>query len=207
MARTLPMFPLTNVVFPYMLLPLHVFEERYRRLMIDLRADESPEFGVVLIERGSEVGGGEQRSDLGTVVKVLDSEELPDGRWVAVTAGTGRIRVTKWLPDGPYPVASVEEVKDLEPGEAGETLRESVQWLLRKVGALLAESGEVGPPVDLELSGDVTVASYQACAVAPLGPLDSQRLLVFDDPVSRLKALGTLLHDQMGILELRLAQG
>ncbi len=201
------MFPLTNVVFPYMLLPLHVFEDRYQALMTDLQEIENPEFGVVLIERGSEVGGGEQRSDLGTVVKVLDSEELPDGRWVAVTAGTERIRVTRWLPDGPYPVANVEEVKDLEPGEAGETLRESVQRLLHKLGALLAESGEVGPPVDMELSGDITVASYQACAVASLGPLDSQRLLVFDDPVSRLKELGTLLHEQIQTLELQLAQG
>lgn len=207
MARTLPMFPLSNVVFPYMLLPLHIFETRYQALMSDLRDVENPEFGVVLIERGSEVGGGEQRSDLGTIVKVLDSEELPDGRWVAVTAGVKRIRVTKWLPDGPYPVAGIEEVKDLEPGEAGETLRESVQRLLRKVGALLAESGEVGPPVDMELANDITVASYQACAVASLGPLDAQRLLVFDDPVSRLKELGTLLHDQVQILELKLAQG
>ncbi len=175
--------------------------------MTDLQESETPEFGVVLIERGSEVGGGEQRLDLGTLVKILDAEELPDGRWVAVTAGSRRIRVTKWLPDGPYPVAGVEEVKDLEPGPGGETLRESVQWLLRKVGALLAESGEVGPPVDLELSPDVTVASYQASAVAPLGPLDSQRLLVFDDPVSRLKALQTMLHDQMETLEIQLAQG
>ena len=207
MPRTLPMFPLTNVVFPYMMLPLHVFEQRYRALMTDLHEVENPEFGVVLIERGSEVGGGEQRSDLGTIVKVLDSEELPDGRWVAVTAGTQRMRVTKWFPDAPYPLAGVEEVKDLEPGEAGETLRESVQWLLRKAGAVLAESGDIGPPMDMELSDDITVASYQACAVAALGPFDSQRLLVLDDPVSRLKELGTLLHNQIQTLELQLAQG
>ena len=207
MARTLPMFPLSNVVFPYMLLPLHVFEERYRALMTDLQEAENPEFGVVLIERGSEVGGGEQRSDLGTIVKVLDSEELPDGRWVAVTAGTRRIRVTKWLTDGPYPIATIEEVKDLEPGLGGETLKESVLWLIRKLGALKAEAGELGPPVDMELSADVTMASYQACALASLGPLDSQRLLAFDDPASRLKELGTLLLDQIQTLELKLAQG
>ena len=207
MARTLPMFPLSDVVFPYMLLPLHVFEERYQALMTDLQEADRHEFGVVLIERGSELGGGDQRSDLGTIVKVLDSEQLPDGRWVAVTAGTRRIRVSQWLPDGPYPVAGVEELKDLEPGPGGEMLRESVQRLLRKVGALLAEMGEAGPPIDMELSSDVTVASYQASAVAALGPLDSQRLLVFDDPASRLKALGPLLHDRIQTFEMKLALG
>ncbi len=63
MGYTLPMFPLSNVVFPYMLLPLHIFEDRYRALMADLQDVTEPEFGVVLIERGWEVGGGEERAE------------------------------------------------------------------------------------------------------------------------------------------------
>jgi Lon protease-like protein len=86
MGYRLPMFPLSNVVFPYMLLPLHIFEERYRALMVDLQDEVEPEFGVVLIERGWEVGGGDERADLGTVVRLLDAEEIEGGRWVAVTA-------------------------------------------------------------------------------------------------------------------------
>ncbi len=60
----LPMFPLSAVLFPYASMPLHVFEPRYRALMRDCLAGD-PRFGVVLIERGSEVGGGDQRSSRG----------------------------------------------------------------------------------------------------------------------------------------------
>lgn len=207
MGYTLPMFPLGNVVFPYMLLPLHIFEDRYRALMADLQKEEDPEFGVVLIERGWEVGGGEQRAALGTAVRVLDAERIEDGRWVAVTAGIRRIRVTTWLPDAPYPIASVEDVKDLTAGGEAEVLREEAYHAVRKVAALQAELGEPGAPIDFDLAADPAIASYQACALSPIGPLDAQRLLAMDDPTARLWELNTLLHEQIGLLELQLAQG
>ena len=207
MGYTLPMFPLSNVVFPYMLLPLHIFEERYRALMSDLLELEEPEFGVVLIERGWEVGGGEERAGLGTAVRVLDAEEIDGGRWVAVTAGTRRIRVERWLPDAPYPKATVEDVKDLEASDEAAVLRDEAYHAVRKVAALQAELGEGGAPLDFELAEDPSIASYQACALSPIGPLDAQRLLGMDDPTARLWDLITLLHEQIGSLELQLAQG
>ena len=69
MSRTLGMFPLSTVLFPQAGLPLHVFEERYRTLMAEC-LDGDGEFGVVLIARGSEVGGGDQRVDIGTVARI-----------------------------------------------------------------------------------------------------------------------------------------
>ncbi|MBT8201933.1 MAG: hypothetical protein HKN74_07090 [Acidimicrobiia bacterium] len=207
MAYRLPMFPLSNVVFPYMLLPLHVFEDRYRAMMADLQVVDEPEFGVVLIERGWEVGGGEERASLGTAVRLLDAEEIEGGRWVAVSAGTRRIRVTSWLPDDPYPVAEVEDVKDLEIGDEAGTLRDAAFQAVRKVAALQAELGDPGPPLDFELADDPAIASYQACALSPIGPLDAQRLLVMDDPTGRLWELTDLLREQIGVLEMRLAQG
>jgi Lon protease-like protein len=209
MGYTLPMFPLSNVVFPYMLLPLHIFEERYRALMADLQHAAEPEFGVVLIERGWEVGGaeGEDRASLGTAVRILDAEEIDGGRWVAVTAGTRRIRVARWLPDAPYPMAEVEDVKDLEVSDDGEALRQAAYWAVRKVAALQAELGEAGAPIDFELAEDPAIASYQACALSPIGPLDAQRLLVMDDPTSRLWELTELLREQIESLELQLAAG
>ncbi len=207
MGYRLPIFPLSNVVFPYMLLPLHIFEERYRALMVDLQAHDEPEFGVVLIQRGWEVGGGEERADLGTVVRLLDAEEIEGGRWVAVTAGTRRIRVTKWLPDDPYPMAIVEDIKDLEVSDEGETLRDTVFQLVRKVAALQAELGEPGAPIDFDLAADPAIASYQACALSPIGPLDAHRLLVIDDPTRRLWELAEMLRDQIDYLELQLAAG
>ena len=110
----LPMFPLGSVLVPTMVLPLHIFEHRYRRLVRDCLA-ATPEFGVVLIERGGEVGGGEVRTDVGTVARMVEAAELPDGRFAVQSVGTRRIRVLRWLDDAPYPRAVVEDWPD-EPG-------------------------------------------------------------------------------------------
>src|SRR5205085_6222751 len=96
----MPMFPLSTVLFPYAPLPLHVFEPRYRALVRDCIAGDG-EFGVVLIERGFEVGGGDSRFDVGTVAQLVEAAELDDGRWLLTTVGTRRIRVATWIPDDP----------------------------------------------------------------------------------------------------------
>ena len=72
------MFPLGGVLLPGAVLPLHVFEPRYRQLVVDCLADDDgdPEFGVTLIERGSEVGGGDQRTDVGVVARMVRVEAL-----------------------------------------------------------------------------------------------------------------------------------
>src|SRR4051812_45485804 len=102
--RRLPMFPLGTVLFPYALLPLHVFEPRYRMMMRGvLRGDQ--EFGVVLIERGREVGGGDTRFALGTLARVVRATELDDGRYALTAVGVRRLRVDEWLADDPYPQA------------------------------------------------------------------------------------------------------
>src|SRR5258707_10636188 len=103
----LPMFPLGSVLFPYALMPLHVFEPRYRQLVDRCLAGDGT-FGVVLIERGSEVGGGDVRFDVGTRTRIHRAEQLDDGRWVLLTVGTERISVRRWLPDDPFPRAEIE---------------------------------------------------------------------------------------------------
>ena len=69
-----PMFPLGCVLFPEAILPLHVFEERYR-VMVEEIMDTDRSFGVVLIERGNEVGGGEIRKEIGTLAEIIDSKK------------------------------------------------------------------------------------------------------------------------------------
>src|ERR1700680_541599 len=99
MSRRLPMFPLGSVLFPAAMLPLHIFEPRYRVLMFDCtREGAEPEFGVVLIERGTEVGGADQRFGIGTVARIVEAGELPDGRWLVNAIGTVRVTVDRWLP-------------------------------------------------------------------------------------------------------------
>jgi Lon protease-like protein len=197
------MFPLGTVLVPSAGLPLHVFEPRYRALVRDcLQADK--EFGVVLIARGSEVGGDDVRTEAGTVARILDAVELPDGRWALATVGVRRIRVTRWLPDDPYPLAEVEDWPDAEPGRDLPDAVDACVALLRRALALAAEAGESTAPATVELTGDPVLASYQATAVAPIGPFDRQRLLVADTPDARIAALTDLLHDAIEVLELRL---
>ena len=80
------MFPLGTVLFPHAVLPLHVFEPRYR-VMMRRCIDGDGEFGVVLIERGSEVGGGDARFDVGTIARIVQAAELDDGRFAIATVG------------------------------------------------------------------------------------------------------------------------
>src|ERR1700753_3134861 len=136
----LPMFPLSAVLFPHASMPLHVFEPRYRELMRDCLAGDA-RFGVVLIERGSEVGGGDERSALGTRGVITKAVELPDGRWVLELEGEALIEVEQWLPDDPYPVALVQEAEQVVgPGDVGPLVGAAGQRV-RRARALLAEQG------------------------------------------------------------------
>ena len=98
----MPMFPLGTVLLPGVVLPLHVFEPRYQQLVRDCLEASHAEFGVVLIDRGSEVGGGDVRSDVGVVARVLQVAAMDAGRFAVISVGTRRIRITQWLEDDPY---------------------------------------------------------------------------------------------------------
>lgn len=201
------MFPLGNPLVPHALLPLHVFEDRYRAMFRDLDAlDElDREFGVVLIERGFEVGGGDVRGDLGTVARVLEAEEFDDGRWGVVSVGVRRLRVVRWLDDAPYPRAVVEDAEDGEPGPDAHRLVEQVRVRIGRILARAAEMGDDVPPATTEIAEDPLVASYHATALAPIGPYDRQRLLAIDGPEERLAALLEVFDDLDEELRLRLA--
>src|SRR6185436_15638427 len=108
----MPMFPLGTVLLPGMVLPLHVFEPRYQQLVRDCLDAPPHEFGVVLIDRGSEVGGGDTRSDVGVIARMLQVAPLEGNRFALVTVGTRRVRVVEWLADDPYPRADIEEWPD-----------------------------------------------------------------------------------------------
>jgi Lon protease-like protein len=205
------MFPLGTVLVPGMVLPLHVFEPRYRRMVDDSRTHHDSTFGVVLIERGSEVGGGDVRTDVGTLARIVRAEELPDGRWILGVVGIHRIRVERWLPDDPYPRAEInewaEQLREPEPVEGTGDDRDDVTTLLRREAALRREMGEPAPPLDLELADDPVVAGYQAAVVAPLGPADRQALLAAPTVPARWRLLRALLVDQIDLLQARLAAG
>jgi uncharacterized protein len=192
----LPMFPLPAVLFPHASMPLHVFEPRYRELMRDCLAGDA-RLGVVLIARGSEVGGGDERSSLGTRGVITRSAELPDGRWVLEVEGEALIAVEQWLPDDPYPVALVHEVSAPGPDDAAPLVGAAGQRV-RRARALLAEQGgapPVAPDLALDGGGDADLAAWQLCAAAPLNAYDAQRLLAADGALARLRLLAELMEE------------
>ncbi len=202
------MFPLGTVLVPGMILPLHVFEPRYRQLVRDCLAGDG-EFGVVLIERGSEVGGGDVRTDAGTVARIVQADQTPDGRFAVAAVGVRRVRVLRWLDDDPYPRAELDDWPDPPPadGPAPAAAVTAVAARLRRAAALCAELGEPAPPLDLTLADDPTVAGYQATAVAPLGPADKQALLTAPSVPERLDVLARLLDERTELLAARLSGG
>ena len=197
MTYPLGMFPLSTVLFPEAGLPLHVFEERYRALMGSCLASDG-EFGVVLIARGSEVGGGDARTDVGTVARIANVAELEDGRLLVVATGVRRIRVEEWLPDSPYPLARVEDLPDPDDGCPGEVLT-GAEGSLRRLRSLLSELGDVPAlPHSLRITGDPDGIGWQLCDMAPLASLDLQRLLVADGLEPRMRLLVDLCDAMSG---------
>lgn len=199
-----PMFPLGTVVFPHVALPLRVFEPRYRQLMRDCLAG-AREFGVVLIERGSEVGGGDQRTSVGTLTSIVDAQEAPDGQWSMVALGTRRVRVTRWLPDDPYPRAELEDFREGAWDAAADAAYATAERTVRRALALLAELGEPAAPVHVTLADEPVAAGWQLAAISPLGPLDRQSLLAIDAPAPRLARLAELVDEECAVLAQRLA--
>jgi Lon protease-like protein len=204
------MFPLGSVLLPGGVLPLHVFEPRYRQLVQDCMAAEHHEFGVVLIQRGSEVGGGDVRSDVGVVAQMLQVAEMDDGRYAVISIGTRRFRVDHWLPDDPYPRADVEDWDDPPPpsGHGWDEPRvAALTQRVRRLSALALELGDHTDDPNADVHHDLEVASYQLSAMAPVGTLDSYRLLCAPDPAARLTLLDGLLDDIEPVLAFRLNSG
>jgi len=198
------MFPLGSVLLPGAVLPLHVFEPRYRQLVADCLAGE-PEFGVALIERGSEVGGGDQRTAVGTVARIVQVGELPEGRVALVAVGTRRIRVNAWLPDDPYPLADVDDWLDTpEEAEALRSLVTSVHRDVRRLAALAVELGDSAADTGAEIADDPLLASYHLAALAPIGPSDRYDLLCAPGPRERLELLASMVGDVEASLRFRL---
>ena len=200
------MFPLGTVLVPSGVLPLRVFEPRYRHMLEDLLSGNR-EFGVVLIERGSEVGGGEVRSGIGTMAKILEARESGDGHWAVVAMGLQRIMVERWLPDDPYPMAEVRPFPDrpgpgVDPASYG-ALSDRLHCLLDGLAAL----GETVPSDRVEIAEDPALGSLQMAALAPLTPFDRRRILEVDRVEDRCRLLGELLGEGQELVDLRRRAG
>jgi uncharacterized protein len=173
----MPMFPLGAPLLPSMPVVLRVFEERYLVMLAEILQDEHSEFGIVLIERGTEAGGGEARFDIGTVARIT---ELLQGDGFVGVVGTGRRRftVSRWLEDDPYPRADVAFLPELEWDESARPALEETERAVRRA---LAQASEFGDgqrwSATVELTEDPVESAWQLAGVAPIGDLDRLELL------------------------------
>ena len=170
------MFPLGSVLFPHMPLSLRVFEERYLVMLAHVLDSAEREFGVVLIERGQEVGGGDQRFAVGTMARVA-RVTAGDDEIRLIAHGGRRVQILRWLEDDPHPRAVVRDLPDLEWDDGLDGLRANAERAVRRVLARAAEYSEPQWDPDIGLSEDPVAASWQLAAIAPLGPLDQVTLL------------------------------
>ncbi|HJR86204.1 MAG TPA: LON peptidase substrate-binding domain-containing protein [Acidimicrobiia bacterium] len=199
----LPMFPLNSVVFPSTAVPLRIFETRYQRLLDRvMRADG--QFGIVLIERGHEVGGDDVRFDVGSRVKVVAMSPIGTSQDRAiVVVGMNRIRVQEWLPDDPHPEADVEELPE-QVCDSSQELEDALTSL-RTVLALASEIGANVAALKLDFAEDPIAASFQLSSLSPLAAIDQQKLLEAPDSRTRLTVAKQMLDEQADLLRYRLS--
>ena len=191
----MPMFPLSTVLLPGMPLSLRIFEERYLKLLGDLVLEETPEFGVVLIEKGPEVGGGEKRLPIGTIASVIDIGTLEQFYGIE-SVGSQRFRVNAWLPDDPYPMADIDFLPDLIWDDSLMPARVHLETKVRKLLAFASEFGDLQYGSDTEISDDPINACWQLAGVLPVGQLDQIDLLSSqsaDELISRTYEIVTTL--------------
>lgn len=198
----LAMFPLGSVLFPAMPLALRVFEDRYLAMVQDLLAAEPAEFGVVLIERGQEVGGGEQRFSTGTVARVT-KVTAGDGYVGVLARGFERIEILEWLAETPYPRAKVRTLPELVWDETCGGRREQAEDLVRRTLARASEFDDQQWSPDVELVDDPVASLWQLAAIAPVGLLDKVGLLRSDTARTLLDRIFTATQDAGEVLDAR----
>jgi uncharacterized protein len=203
MSETLPLFPLGTVLFPGLLLPLHIFEDRYRQLVRDLADGPEPRrFGVIAIRHGRETGvdGIQALYEIGCTAILRQVKPLEDGRYDVVTVGTQRFRLASLDDSGPYLRGQV----DLLTEEAGDEAAAAQAVRVVRDGFhaylnALAERGvsQISAP---ELPEDPVTLSYLVAASMIIDLSDRQALLAEPDALHRLTAERALLSRELTML-------
>ncbi|MFB6888854.1 LON peptidase substrate-binding domain-containing protein [Kitasatospora sp. NPDC056327] len=223
MTERLPLFPLNTVLYPGLVMPLNVFEERYRRLVADLLeqpGDRPRRFGVLAVKDGRDVapvrpeegpagpldGLGTATGDplealyhVGCVADVTSVQPQPDGRYELLVTGTTRFRLRSVDVSGPYLTGETETVEE-RPGEGSGALAAEVERVFRTYQRRLAGAREASTVGRQELPDDPQVLSYLVAAAAVLEVPFKQQLLACPDNAQRLRTELDLLRREAAVL-------
>jgi Lon protease-like protein len=205
------MFPLQSALLPGETLPLNIFEPRYARLIQDCVATPDPVFGVVLISRGLEVGGGDIRSDVGALARISEYADLGMDQYQVLASVGERFRVVEWLPDDPYPRAVIRQWPD-EPGPpvTSERIGEVVDGILGLFGRVIAaRGGRLRPDalaVDAEIADDPSRHIYALAARVPMGQADRYAVLAAPTLAERVNVLTDAIETVTAMVDFQLSE-
>jgi len=201
--ETLPLFPLGTVLYPGLVLPLHIFEDRYKQLIRDLLDTGEPRrFGVIAIREGREtgIGGVSALHDVGCTATLRDVTEGDDGQYDIVTVGTDRFKLQALGEPRPYLTGEIELLGETVGDEAAAALTTAaVQRAFRGYLNVLADRGSATISVP-DLPDEPILLSYLVAASMIIDLNDRQGLLAQPDAVRRLSAERTLLARETAIL-------
>ena len=206
MSEMLPLFPLGTVLYPGMLLPLRIFEERYRQLIRDLLDGPEPRrFGVIAIRKGRETGidgvnGLRSLYEIGCTATLRRVERHDDGRYDIVTVGTQRFRLRGLDETRPYLQGEVEMLagEAIDPAAAEPAVR-VVQAAFREYLDALTEWG--GATVRLEeLPDEPALLSFIVAAAMIIDLPERQALLAESGTLRRLAVQRALLARETAML-------
>jgi uncharacterized protein len=205
----LPLFPLNTPLVPGLVLPLHIFEPRYREMVEELLArpdEDDREFGIVAVRDGRDVATDGMRAlyPVGTATVLRQAEQLADGRFDIVTTGSRRFRLIEVDDRQPLLRAQVEYLDDVsDPADALLAVQVTRRFRLYR-GAL---SGQVpdaveweDPDDDADLPDDPTVLSYLVTAAMLLPVDERQGLLAAPTTGDRLALARTLLGRETALI-------
>jgi uncharacterized protein len=203
MSEMLPLFPLGAVLYPGMLLPLHIFEERYRQLVSDLLDGPDPRrFGVIAIRKGRETGieGVHSLYEIGCIATLRRVESYDDGRFDLVTVGTQRFKLLRLDETRPYFQGEVELLaEDMVDAASVMPAVRAVQVAFRDYLDALTEWG--GATVMIEqLPDEAGLLSFIVAAAMVIDLTERQSLLSEPDTARRLSLERALLSRETAML-------
>ena len=201
MPETLPLFPLDGVLFPEMLMPLHIFEPRYR-MLVKRSLDRSEPFGIVLSGSTGEGGGPHQ---VGTAAEIVGHQPLPDGRSFIVVRGGRRFAIERIDADAaPYLVGRVRYLDEDEGSESTDAAREAADLFSEYLHSILAATDEPrseAPDVASMGAGSPREIAYRIAASLAIDSAERQRLLEAPSTAERLASELRLLERENALLK------
>lgn len=200
--RKLPLFPLNVVLFPKAVLPLQIFEERYK-LLLKTCIDTDLEFGIVLIKTGDEVGKPAVPHKIGTIAKITEIKSNRDGTFNIAVTGLNRFRINEISHENPYIQATVSALPEDKFQNLTNEKLESLQWLTSEQ-IKLVHGLQGGWASNILTPDDPQQLSWLICSVLQIPNEQKQYLLEESSPTKRLEIQMPILLNNIDLLKKKL---